>query len=307
MRIARRASEEQERLQREETIGRELEQKRGEIQEELSTALNLVNEISSATGSSESALHKLEQSVANDCIPRLQEATAFLNAIGTRRDSAQYEKRQYEDKYVHASWNLQRYHDDIKRFRSECCDTVTRREGFQHAINEYQAQYEGLSTRADTLRGQLNTLHDRSASFERELTEVRQAIKRIDNESRSEESSVFEAEQHLSHLRRRLAEELRRKPSAALQSQLRKESEVVLRAEGAVALERQQERIRREAEEMTRLKILQQPRLFIDDEASKVLLEKHLSPEARDEEIAKQVVEMAMYEHIRGNGASNAH
>lgn len=82
-----------------------------------------------------------------------------------------------------------------------------------------------------------------------------------------------------------------------LLDQLKREAEVVMRAEAAITLERQQETVLNDASRMTRYHISTKPRFDLDDEAKGTLLREH-TENRPPREIATRVLEMCEQRHI---------
>jgi hypothetical protein len=79
--------------------------------------------------------------------------------------------------------------------------------------------------------------------------------------------------------------------------QLKSEAEVVMRAEAALTLERQQESVTADTSRMARYHIMSKPRFDIDKQATKALLSEHTQGKGT-REIASTVLEMCEQHHI---------
>lgn len=85
---------------------------------------------------------------------------------------------------------------------------------------------------------------------------------------------------------------------AALVDQLKREAEAVMRAEAALTLEKQQEKVVGDARDMTRFRISREPQFDLDDEAKNTLLLEH-SGVSGPREIASRVLQMCEQHHIK--------
>lgn len=97
-------------------------------------------------------------------------------------------------------------------------------------------------------------------------------------------------------------EKIEKNPPLNIKSQLVREAEAIVRAEATASLEKKQSDVVRDAESLARLKFMNSPRLEVDEEASRVLLNELMEPKS-SKDLFESVLNMCDQQHIKSFSA----
>lgn len=280
------------RMTSEEIAARQLDEKATEANDEVKKAFDLRNQ---ATKGKELTSQQL--STRNQQFETIRSELASLqNKIGPKDLSVL--DRQLEEKQQECDHANRHYLNIIEELRQAKKD----RERIEHQLGGLESQirqkkaqleeevFRGPSEHQEKIRAELDALQAELEAANHHLEETSgtnpfvSQLQALQEQSYQIESKVYSA----------WTAQNAPKP---LLDQLKREAEAVMRAEAALALERQQGQVFQDASTMTRYHISSRPRFDIDEQGKNVLLREHATG-TDPKDIASTVLEMCQQHHI---------
>ncbi|EPZ36460.1 NCA2-domain-containing protein [Rozella allomycis CSF55] len=249
----------------------------------LMSAKDMVSRLSDSIGAKQQEKMTFTGTVnaASDNLNKKRSALDILKAnLNQKRSSSDALKAEIErvDEMIHGlNKDLNFHHDNAKIWNSELEDLKNQRDGLKREAEDQCIKNRDLTQREGSLRTQLG-------NCERNINMLKSKIQ-------SQKLKIDASQRLISSMKNDEQRMLSEQSASFDDSFFTSQEDQIQKAEAAVALENQQKEIVSKTQQLAKIKIKQNPRIFIDQEGMK-----HTSPKS-DQMIADKVLEMLIQQY----------